>query len=543
MKKLTIALASMLVLFSMKVNAQNERVLLFECFTNTSCGPCAQQNPAMDDLISNNADRIAAIKYHMSWPGNNDPMYVHNTADNNARRGVYNINSVPWTVVDGIRYNDVTSVPSGINQNAINNWLAIESPYEMRLNYEIVGNTVAVHVMGRASTDISGTLKLYVGVIENEIHFNSAPGTNGERDFYSVMKKLLPSSSGTTIGSVSAGDYFAYTFTWEMANVYNVDQIDAIAWIQDSQTKEVFQACKSSQSLEPFYANEAALNAFANVKSMTCSGVAEPVVRMTNNGSNTLASAVLEVQANGEVVKSVEWNGNLGVFESADVELGEFVFPVQESNELAVRIVSVNGVADEAPLNNTVSTTVAGSPDNSQVEIKLTVRTDDNPGETTWKLTNLATGEVVLEGGPYEEANHKYTETLDIPADGCYDFTIFDAGGDGFTGSGLYGMKAGNKTLFSGKSFGYSESNEFSYEVYAGAEEYSDQAAGVYPNPTTGVVYVTTERSQRVVIYNMAGQCVYEGVCDGMLQLDLKLFGSGVYAIKAGEQVWKTVVK
>ena len=543
MKKLTIALASMLVLFSMKVNAQNERVLLFECFTNTSCGPCAQQNPAMDDLISNNADRIAAIKYHMSWPGNNDPMYVHNTADNNARRGVYNINSVPWTVVDGIRYNAVTSVPSGINQNAINNWLDIESPYEMRLNYEIVGNMVAVHVMGRASTDISGTLKLYVGVIENEIHFNSAPGTNGERDFYSVMKKLLPSSSGTTIGSVSAGDYFAYTFTWEMANVYNVDQIDAIAWIQDSQTKEVFQACKSSQSLEPFYANEAALNAIANVKSMTCSGVAEPVVRMTNNGSNTLASAVLEVQANGEVVKSVEWNGNLGVFESADVELGEVVFPVQESNELAVRIVSVNGVADEAPLNNTVSTTVAGSPDNSQVEIKLTVRTDDNPGETTWKLTNLATGEVVLEGGPYEEANHKYTETLDIPADGCYDFTIFDAGGDGFTGSGLYGMKAGNKTLFSGKSFGYSESNEFSYEVYAGAEEYSDQAAGVYPNPTTGVVYVTTERSQRVVIYNMAGQCVYEGVCDGMLQLDLKLFGSGVYAIKAGEQVWKTVVK
>ena len=120
MKKTTLILASLLVLFAFRTNAQTERILLFECFTNTSCGPCAQQNPAMDDLISNNADRIAAIKYHMSWPGNNDPMYVHNTADNNARRGVYNINSVPLTVVDGIRYNAVTSVPSGINQNAIN---------------------------------------------------------------------------------------------------------------------------------------------------------------------------------------------------------------------------------------------------------------------------------------------------------------------------------------------------------------------------------------------------------------------------------------
>ena len=68
MKRFSFILASLLMLFTLKLNAQNERVLLFECFTNTGCGPCAQQNPALDALISANADRVAAIKYHMNWP-------------------------------------------------------------------------------------------------------------------------------------------------------------------------------------------------------------------------------------------------------------------------------------------------------------------------------------------------------------------------------------------------------------------------------------------------------------------------------------------
>ena len=541
MKKITIALASLLMLFALRLNAQTERILLFECFTNTSCGPCASQNPALDALINNNADRVAAIKYHMSWPGSNDPMYLHNTADNNARRSVYNVNSVPHTVVDGIRF---ASVPGSLNQNMVNNWLTIESPVEMRLGYEVdaAANTVTVHVMGRALTDVSGPLKLYVGVIEKEIHYNSAPGSNGERDFYSVMKKLLPSSSGTTIGNVSAGDYFAYTFSWEMANVYNLDQIDAIAWLQNPDSKEVVQACKSSENFAPYYDNEASLSNLTNLKSMVCNGVAEPIVVMTNNGNNQLTTAELEVVVNDEVVKTVEWNGNLGLFESTTIELGEVVFPVAQNNLLAVRIATVNGVADQAASNNEVSGNLKGSPANTEEVIKLTIRTDDNPGETTWKLTDLATGEVVLEGGPYEEAGTLFNEILTITADGCYDFTIYDAGGDGLTGSGLYGMKAGSKTLFQGKAFGYSESNEFSYEVFADVDEHANRS-GVYPNPTTGIINVTTEGSQKVAVYNMAGQCVFEGVCEGAMQLDLKPFGKGVYAIKAGDQVWRAVVK
>ena len=158
-------------------------------------------------------------------------------------------------------------------------------------------------------------------------------------------------------------------------------------------------------------------------------------------------------------------------------------------------------------------------------------------------MTHLGTGEVVLEGGPYDTPNHNYTETLEITGDGCYDFTIYDAGGNGLTGSGIYGLKAGSTTVFSGKSFKDSESNEFSYEVTADVEETLNATTAIYPNPTTGIVNIESDGEQMVTIYNMAGQRVYEGMSSGNLQIDMKAYGTGIYAIQVGEETQRVVVK
>ena len=542
MKRFTILFASIMMLFSLKANAQNQRVLLLESFTNTGCGPCAAYNPAMDALIANNADKIAAIKYHVNWPSSADPMYLHNTAENGARTSYYNVTGVPQVVIDGTRF---SGNPNQVTQGIIDQLYAIESPMELLLTYEVneAENTIAVHVMGRASIDIESELKLHVGVIEREIHFNSAPGPNGERDFYSVMKKLLPNSNGQNLGTLKANDYFAYSFTWELANIYNMDQLDAIAWVQSSSTKEVLQACKSSEAFEPFYANEAGVSNFSNVKSVTCSGVEEPKIVLTNFGSNNLTSAELDVLINGESVRTLTWNGNLSTFASEVVDLGEISFPVEENNLMEVKITSVNGDIDEAQTNDIASINIEGSPDIVGKVIKLILRTDSNPEETTWKVTNVGSGEVIAEGGPYEDANHNYTEVIEITGDGCYDLTIYDAGGNGFSGSGVYGLKAGSATLFTGKAFGDHESNEFSYEVVASADEAAITTTSIYPNPTSGMVSIVCDDEQMVTIYNMAGQRVFDDMSNGYLQIDLKAYGAGIYAIQVGNETQRVVVK
>ena len=542
MKRFTILFASIMMLFSLRANAQNQRVLLLESFTNTGCGPCAAYNPAMDALIANNADKIAAIKYHVNWPSSADPMYLHNTADNGSRTSYYNVTGVPEVVIDG---NHFSGNPNQVTQSIIDQLYAIQSPMEMRLTYDVneTDNTITIHVMGRASIDIENELKLHVGVIEREIHFSSAPGPNGERDFYSVMKKLLPNATGQSLGALKANDYFAYTYTWELANIYNMDQLDAIAWVQSSGTKEVLQACKSSEVIEPFYANEACVSHISNVKSVTCSGVEEPKIVLTNYGSNNLTSADLEMFINGESVRTLTWNGNLASLASEVVDLGEITFPVEENNLLEVKIISVNGSDDEAQTNDIASINIEGSPDIVGKVIKLIIRTDSNPDETTWKVTNVWSGEVIAEGGPYEDANHNYTEVIEITGDGCYDLTIYDAGGNGFSGSGVYGLKAGTVTLFTGKAFGDHESNEFSYEVVASADETSITTTSIFPNPTSGMVNIVCEGEQTVTIYNMAGQRVYDGMSNGLLQIDLKAYGAGIYAIQVGNETQRVVVK
>ena len=52
-----------------------------------------------------------------------------------------------------------------------------------------------------------------------------------------------------------------------------------------------------------------------------------------------------------------------------------------------------------------------------------------------------------------------------------------------------------------------------------------------------------SEGLQNVILYNMAGQRVYEGVCDGWLQIDMKRFGAGVYAIQVGSETQRIVVR
>lgn len=543
MKRITMFLASLLMLVCLNSNAQNQRVLLLESFTNTGCGPCAMYNPGMDAIIAANPDKLVAIKYHVNWPSSTDPMYLHNTTENSARVSYYGVSSVPHVVVDGNRFSGNSG---NITQTIINNLSTIESPMEMRLSWELNANqtVITVNVMGRATTAVQGNLKLYVGVIEKEIHFNSAPGSNGEKDFYQVMKKLLPNQQGMSIGELGENDYFAYSFSWEVANFYDLNQIDAIAWVQNTTTKEVIQACGSSESIEPFYANEAGLSNLDHLKSVSCSGLIDPVVALGNFGSNALTSAEFDVWVNDELVKTMEWTGHLSTFASEQVELGEVSFPVEEMNTIEVKIKSVNGTTDEAPANDLVQGSIKGAPETVGKVLKLTIRTDNNPSETTWAVTNTATGEVVLQGGPYDQANHNFTETLEITGDGCYDLTIFDAGGDGLSdGQGVYGLKAGGTTLFSGSIFGFSENNEFSYEVTADVNDNVEETVNVYPNPVSGMLNIVCEGEQGVTLYNMSGQRVYEGIAEGWLQIDMKPFGTGVYAVQVGNETHRVVVK
>eukprot|EP00547_Thalassionema_nitzschioides_P000836 CAMPEP_0194199160 /NCGR_PEP_ID=MMETSP0156-20130528/279_1 /TAXON_ID=33649 /ORGANISM="Thalassionema nitzschioides, Strain L26-B" /LENGTH=604 /DNA_ID=CAMNT_0038924015 /DNA_START=90 /DNA_END=1904 /DNA_ORIENTATION=+ len=96
-------------------------------------------------------------------------------------------------------------------------------------------------------------------------------------------------------------------------------------------------------------------------------------------------------------------------------------------------------------------------------DFKLTLLTDDYPEETSWTLTNQCTGQLLVEGGNYQNGGTTYVEEECIPS-GEYEFTISDQYGDGICcgyGSGSYTVEYNGDVEKEGGQFSSSESTTF----------------------------------------------------------------------------------
>lgn len=78
---------------------------------------------------------------HVSWPSPSDPIYLANTTEQNARKSLYGVNSVPWTQFDGVihsssyltAYNNRMAVPCHLDILACRNGGSSSGSVSIRL--------------------------------------------------------------------------------------------------------------------------------------------------------------------------------------------------------------------------------------------------------------------------------------------------------------------------------------------------------------------------------------------------------------------------
>ena len=96
--------------------------------------------------------------------------------------------------------------------------------------------------------------------------------------------------------------------------------------------------------------------------------------------------------------------------------------------------------------------------------MKVTILTDNYPGETTWTVENTCTGATEMSGGPYASSGTTYESQKCLPEEGgSYEFTINDSYGDGICcsyGSGSYTVEYGGVSLASGGQFTSTETKQ-----------------------------------------------------------------------------------
>jgi len=543
MKKYYLILSAVIVI-SVTVYGQSQRFVLMEEFTQASCGPCASQNPAFNALLNANTTKCTSIKYQTSWPGY-DPMNLHNPSEVATRVSYYNVNGVPDVVMDGNAYH---GSPSGLNQTKINTQYAVPSPFELYINQQLSpGNdSIYVTMLGKATAPVSGTLVAYCVVIEKHIHFNTPPGSNGEKDFYNVMKKMLPSASGTTLPTTfEIGDYFVLQYAWELANVYSISELSVVGFIQNSQNKAVQQAANTSAApITGVYQNDLTLMNPGNLLTSYCEPLLEPNFELQNNGSLPLTSAEIKYQINDEPEATYQWTGNLGFLQKATISLPSTAYTVKDANVLKIYGVSTNGGSDEYPKNDTIKYNFVKSL-MPGTQVTVYIKTDNNPQETTWNIKDIQ-GNTLASGGPYTEPKHIYSIPVDLAWGTCYEFSIFDAAGNGLccdNGVGFFKVFNGNVTVSQGNAFGNSIVSQFYSQSAVGLGETPDAASfAVYPNPAwqqSNVSFTIAVKEQVTVqLFNMQGMAVLDlptkeyAAGQHEITLDCSKLKAGVYTIR-----------
>lgn len=249
MKKLYIIIASGLIGFT--ANAQSQRMVLVEEFTQASCGPCAAANPALNTLLSNNVltAKAVSIKYQTSWPGV-DPMNAQYPSAVAARVSYYSCQSVPYVIQDGVAVTgaNYTGYPGNLTQTKINNEYAVPSPFTVNVSHYLDSDQDSIFITATVTASqaytAGGYLRCHIVLVEKHIDFASAPGSNGETDFYMVARRMYPSQTGTSMPmSWTAGDDSTVNIKAALPSyIYDINQLAVVCFVQDNTTKAVMQA-------------------------------------------------------------------------------------------------------------------------------------------------------------------------------------------------------------------------------------------------------------------------------------------------------------
>jgi hypothetical protein len=343
------------------VFGQATRLVLTEEFTQASCGPCASQNPAFNTLLAANKNKTVSIKYQTVWPGY-DPMNDQNPADVANRVTFYGVNGVPTGIIDGVEIPDdcgaYAGAPACASQAKIDAAQAITSPVELTLDHTVSADLATVTftlTMKNVSTAPFGGPGNFVrvAILEDEINFTDAPGSNGELSFYNVMRSMIPDANGTAMPlALPAGQAVTQSFTVPLpAYIYNFNHVAMVAWVQNDASHEVFQAAYSVPKLLVGYPDLAWERNTTGPTSL-CEYSLTPSIIITNNEATTVNSFKVDVLQAGTVAATQNWTGALAPGASTTVDfpnqtlagLGEWAIDYNVSN--------IDGKVDYNSLNN-----------------------------------------------------------------------------------------------------------------------------------------------------------------------------------------------
>lgn len=331
--------------------AQVPRTQLYEVFSGENCPPCASANPVTKALLDANSETIIGLKYQVPIPSAG-PIHNQNTADPNARRSYYGVNSAPNARHDGVTIGNGHSI--NLTQAIITQRQSVTSPFSIALEHSInpTWDSISITMTITAAQAVSGgTWFARIALVEKHMSYPTPPGTNGETDFYDVTRRLYPNPTGTALPSTwTNGQVQVVTINAALPTfIRDAAEIRVIAFVQNDVTKEIAQAARTNPQPVP-------LNSKLEYNSASfynCEPNFTPTVTIQNQGTNAITAMQIR-QTVGTNVQTINWTGNLAANATTNINLNPVTLNAGRSN-YEFRIMTMNGTNHPSAVRSTVN--------------------------------------------------------------------------------------------------------------------------------------------------------------------------------------------
>lgn len=239
------------------------RTALLESFTSSTSLPSKDFNADLQSVLNQHNGSVAHIKYPMNWPGTGDPYF---TSEGAVRRQFYGVSNLPDLSVNGLNWSMQNFIVNDSTLTLAQSEIAL---VDINASFYRNGKQVCATVITNPLLTLpTQNMKLYVAVYEKTSIQNVK--SSGETVFYNIVKKMLPNASGTSVIDLTSGvadtNLLCYTFNGGYILPANATQpvnlgtnhtiedfsnLGVVAWLQNDQTKVVYQATEALQISAP----------------------------------------------------------------------------------------------------------------------------------------------------------------------------------------------------------------------------------------------------------------------------------------------------
>ncbi|MDD2297680.1 MAG: hypothetical protein PHX79_07695, partial [Sphaerochaetaceae bacterium] len=232
------AFVMLFITYCLFLSAVPRNLVVVEIATGTWCGYCPGAAMGAHDLI-NNGHAVAIVKNH-----NGDP-YANTYS--NARNSYYGVTGYPSAFFDGLNVTAGGSGTSSMYSNylpKVNARLAVPSSYTISATGTLSGNQLIVLVnVAKPEATVHSNVVLHSSLTQSNIPqnwFNQSTVDN-------VNRLMSPNQLGSPI-NLSTGESTNITLTYNLnpAWNFNLNDLELVLWLQNTNTKEILQGAKYS---------------------------------------------------------------------------------------------------------------------------------------------------------------------------------------------------------------------------------------------------------------------------------------------------------